>query len=173
MMEANSRGLDAVSADEAVRAWAFADRFSTPYQAILRVLPAGPNATRLPMFRGLTSTESSTGVADSDHFQLDWAGSSEAELRELVIADVREQVAAELNLDAGDVELKRPLVELGIDSVMTVALRMRLQRRYSLDLPPNILWNKPTVTALAGHLIDTLRPQEGEEPSADLVAAAS
>ena len=164
MLEANARGLEAVSAAEAFRAWSFADRFQAPYKAILRVLPTPPHSPRLPMFRELTAVTTDADNADNQGFAIDWA-LPEAELRAFVIADVREQVAAELNLAADDVEIRRPLIELGIDSVMSVALRVRLTRRYGLDLPPTILWNQPTVAALGGHLIESLRPDA--EPVAE------
>ncbi|MEV8513819.1 beta-ketoacyl synthase N-terminal-like domain-containing protein [Dactylosporangium sp. NPDC051484] len=157
MLEANSRGLDAVSVAEALRAWSFGDRFQASYQAVLRVLPTPPNAPRLPMFRELTATDD-THTAAGPGFSVDFEALSDEDIRQRVSADVREQVAAELNLDPVDVEPKRPLVELGVDSVMTVALRIRLQRRYGLDLPPTILWAKPTVAALSEHVIDNLSP---------------
>jgi NAD(P)-dependent dehydrogenase (short-subunit alcohol dehydrogenase family)/acyl carrier protein len=157
MLEANSRGLAAVTASEAFRAWAFADRFRTSYQAILRVLPTPPHQPRPPMFRELTVADIADGDGDTDQaFSVDWSDAAAAAAA--VTADVREQVAAELNLDAADLELKRPLVELGVDSVLTVALRIRLQRRYRLDLPPTILWKCPTVAALTGHMIEALAP---------------
>jgi hypothetical protein len=37
---------------------------------------------------------------------------------------------------------------------MTVALRVRLQCRFGLDLPPPILWSKPTVAALGTHVAE-------------------
>nr|WP_279306369.1 type I polyketide synthase [Micromonospora globispora] len=157
MFEANSRGLEAVSVSEAFRAWSFGDRFRADYQAILRVLPTPPTMPRLPMFRELTAPDEVSADLDGQTFTLDFTEVAEDEARERVTADVREQVAAELNLDAADVELKRPLVELGVDSVMTVALRVRLQRRYGLDLPPTILWAKPTVAALSDHVHNALR----------------
>ncbi|MBZ6472523.1 ketoreductase and phosphopantetheine attachment site domain-containing protein [Streptomyces griseocarneus] len=169
MFEANSRGLEAVSAAEALRAWAFGDRFQADYQAVLRVVPTPAHTPRLPMFRELTVSDE-TPAGAGGLLAADLADLAEDEARDLVTADVREQVAAELNLDAPAVELKRPLVELGVDSVMTVALRVRLQRRYALDLPPTILWAKPTVAALAGHVYDSLRPpseEPSEEPSGD------
>lgn len=167
MLEANSRGLAAISVTEAFRAWAYADRFRLPYQAVLRVLPVTPGSTRPPMFRDLTATTSAADQQDGQGvFAIDWAGLPVAELREQVVVDVREQVAAELNLMADDVEVKRPLVELGIDSVMTVTLRVRMQRRYGVDLPPTILWNRPTVVALADDLIERLRPQPTDGASA-------
>ncbi|OKA08294.1 type I polyketide synthase [Amycolatopsis regifaucium] len=158
MFEANSRGLEAVSVAEAFRAWAFADRFQADYQAVLRVLPTPPNLPRVPMFRELTAPDEAVGDTGGQGPGLDLEGLSDSEALERVTADVREQVGAELNLDAADVELKRPLVELGVDSVMTVALRVRLQRRYGLDLPPTILWARPTVAALSEHVTEALRP---------------
>ncbi|GAA2601528.1 type I polyketide synthase [Actinomadura fulvescens] len=158
MLEANARGLDVVSSAEAFRSWSFADRFRAPYKAVLRVLPMPPHNQRVPMFRELTSVDAGGDAGVADGFSLDWDGLSEAQQRESVTADLLEQVAAELNLAAQDIEQKRPLAELGVDSVMTVALRVRLQRRYGLDLPPNILWNKPNVAALGGYLVECLRP---------------
>jgi 6-methylsalicylic acid synthase len=157
LLEANARGLAAISAAEAFRAWAFADRFEAPYQAILRVLPVSGHTARPPMFRDLAATDAEPGETSAQSFSIDTASVSEEELSELVTGDVREQVAAELNLAAEDVELRRPLVELGVDSVLSVALRVRLGRRYGLDLPPTILWNKPTVAALAGHIAEEVR----------------
>nr|WP_278186387.1 acyl carrier protein [Streptomyces triculaminicus] len=116
------------------------------------------------MFRELAVSEETAAAGTGGLLAADIADLPEEEARERVTADVREQVAAELNLDAPAVELKRPLVELGVDSVMTVALRVRLQRRYALDLPPTILWAKPTVAALAGHVYDSLCPPSEEAP---------
>ncbi|NUO58520.1 MAG: acyltransferase domain-containing protein [Hamadaea sp.] len=156
MLEGNSRGLAAVTAAEAFQAWSFGDRFAAGYQAILRVLPTPANS-RPPMFRDLVVSEESTGTASGQGFSVDFTALSAEEAQQKILLDVREQVAAELNLDPADVEIKRPLVELGVDSVMTVALRVRLQRRYGLDLPPTILWAKPTVAALSDHILETLR----------------
>ena len=154
MLEANSRGLEAVSAAEAFRAWAFGDRFRSAYQAILRVLPVSPAGARPPMFRDLTVSEEVSPESAGQLFEI--GGLEPGEVPERVAADIREQVAAELNLEPESVDPKRPLIEMGVDSVMTVALRVRLQRRFGIDLPPTILWAKPTVAALSAHVSATL-----------------
>jgi len=41
-----------------------------------------------------------------------------------------------------------------------------------LELPPTMLWNKPMVAALAGHIVDSFRPAE-PEPEPDGLLAAS
>jgi 6-methylsalicylic acid synthase len=164
MLEANSRGLEAVSPAEAFRAWAYADRRPAPYQAVLKVLPTAPGSIRPPMLRELTAPDAAAGD-DGAGFVLDWDALPEREAREAVALEVRDQVAAELNLAAEEIDFRRPLVELGIDSVMTVALRVRLARRFGLDLPPTVLWDKPTVGALAAHLVEHLRPREEAAPA--------
>ncbi len=55
---------------------------------------------------------------------------------------------AELGLSASDVELRVPLVETGVDSIMTVALRRALEKRTGLALPPTLLWEYPTAAAV-------------------------
>ena len=155
-MEANARGMDGISAADAFRAWAFADRFPGAYRAILRVLPPEPHATRLPILSELAGT----GAADMDGttaaVYTEWLYLPEPELRDHVIADVCEQVAAELNMSATDIDARRPLLELGVDSLLTVGLRLRLHRRYGIDLPATILWGHPTAASLATHLVTTL-----------------
>ncbi|WP_430787958.1 type I polyketide synthase [Actinoplanes sp. G11-F43] len=158
MMEANSRGLEAVSAAEAFRSWDFADRFHLPYQAVLRVLPTPPNMPRVPMLRDLTATTAGPDGERAAGFALDWT-SPEDDLAGTMLDDVREQVAAELNMESAAIDTRRPLVEIGFDSIMTVSLRVRLSRRYGIELPPNILWNKPTVIRLSGHILEVLRPE--------------
>ncbi|MBE1576291.1 polyketide synthase [Amycolatopsis roodepoortensis] len=159
MFEANARGLEAITASEAFRAWAFAERYDAPYQAVLRVLPLPARTTRVPMFRDLAAIDADAAEADGGT-DVDWASLSAEEAHELITQEVREQVGAELNLAAEDVDLRRPLVELGVDSVMTVGLRVRLSRRFGLDLPPTILWAKPTVAALSAHVTEVLREPE-------------
>ena len=172
MLEANSRGLEAVTTSEALRAWSFADRFNSSYQAVLRVLPTPPHSPRLPMFRELSATDGDAGQDGQADIVTELLGLDEQQRQERITADVCEQVGAELNLAPADVELRRPLVELGVDSVLTVALRVRLQRRYGLDLPPTILWSKPTVVALAGHIAETLNELAATADGGEAVTAA-
>lgn len=158
MLEANARGLEAVSVNEALRAWTFAENFDSPYQAILRVLPLPPNTPRLPMFRELKASEADMGdSADQGPSISEWLSLPDEELCDLVTTEVCKHVATELHMPAEDVDVKRPLVEIGVDSVMAVALRVRLQRQFGLDLPTTILWSKPTVSALGQHVAEGIR----------------
>jgi 6-methylsalicylic acid synthase len=156
-LEANLRGMDGISPAEALHAWAFAERFPSPYRAILRVLPPEPHTTRLAVLSELTGNGDADTTGDSTTIFEEWAALPAVELRERVVADVQEQVAAELNLTAVAIEPRRPLIELGVDSLLTVGLRVRLQRRYGVDLPATILWGRPTVATLAAYLAETVQ----------------
>lgn len=165
MLEANTRGLESVTPTDAFRAWSLAERFRAPYQAIMKSLPIPSTTSKPPMFREIVVDED-PGAAENDDRMFDWDCMSTEELRDRVGGDVCVQVGAELNLPSDEIELRRPLVELGVDSVMTVAIRARLQRRYGIDLPPTILWSKPTVDALAEHLVESLKIQASEPENA-------
>ncbi|WP_407319808.1 SDR family oxidoreductase [Isoptericola halotolerans] len=142
MVEGNMRGLDAVSASEALQAWTFADRFTGAYKAVLRSVPISPGLPVPPMFRELE--HDGVLVEDPDVYRLDPALAPDLARAEVTDV-VHSVVAAELRLEKEDLGHRRPLVELGVDSIMAVALRARLQRRFALDFPPTILWAKPTV----------------------------
>ncbi|MFD8478577.1 type I polyketide synthase [Kitasatospora sp. NPDC059673] len=167
-IEAESRGLGSISITEAFRAWSFADRFNSPYYAIMRVLPE----RKLPVFSELTSVTEEEGGALPG--VTDWAALEPEELRAKATEEVNEQVAAELNLPPEQIDPNRPLLDLGVDSVLTVGLRVRLNRRFGVDLPPTVLWSNPTVNALAESLVQELTRRTAEEQAqaADAADAA-
>jgi neocarzinostatin naphthoate synthase len=147
MAEANARGLDGITADEALAAWRHAERLGSGYFAIARAVPS---PARPPV---LSELRAGTGDADGP------PAARPAATPEELAEDLRAEVAAELRMRPADVGLGQPLPELGVDSVLLVTLRARLLRRYGVDLPQTIMWNQPTIRALAAHLSQTLEQQ--------------
>jgi acyl transferase domain-containing protein/acyl carrier protein len=77
----------------------------------------------------------------------------ESERRETIAARVRDEVAAVLGLpDASEVDPTRGLFEMGMDSLMAVELRSRLQKRVGRPLPSTLTFNYPNAAALAQFL---------------------
>ncbi|HLS56237.1 MAG TPA: type I polyketide synthase [Zeimonas sp.] len=73
--------------------------------------------------------------------------------RDLLVAFVQGEVAAVLGLDAGaEVSLTTGLFDLGMDSLMAVELRRRLESGAGCALPSTLTFNYPNVHALAGFL---------------------
>jgi acyl carrier protein len=74
---------------------------------------------------------------------------------------VREQVMRILRLDAASPPaLHDRLMDLGMDSLMAVQLRNGLSRALQLEraLPSTLMFDYPTVDAIAGHLLQRLNP---------------
>jgi acyl transferase domain-containing protein/protein-L-isoaspartate O-methyltransferase len=72
---------------------------------------------------------------------------------ELLTAHVHGEVAQVLGLDAPHaLEPSQGFFSVGMDSIMTVELRARLERSIGLRLPTTIAFEYPTVEALTGYL---------------------
>ncbi|MEU4535912.1 beta-ketoacyl synthase N-terminal-like domain-containing protein [Streptosporangium sp. NPDC023825] len=85
-----------------------------------------------------------------------FAGLAPEDLRERVLPEIRAEIAAVMRLDPEDLATRRPLVEQGLDSVMTVMVRRRLEKRFGRRLPATLLWQQPTISAIADHLAGLL-----------------
>lgn len=100
-----------------------------------------------------------------------FAGLPPEELREHVQTEVRAEIAAVMRLATEDLAIRRPLIEQGLDSVMTVMVRRRLEKRFGCRLPATLLWQQPTIAAIADHLVGmltTLPPKQDTAATAVL-----
>ena len=144
-------GMGAIDSDEAFRALDTAMRGDEPNVVVLPVLPA---AASVPILAGVApvgqSEDASAGPVDR----------GDADVDEWVAQQVVEAVATELGLPEDDVDPRVPLVETGVDSIMTVSLRRALEKRTGLALPPTLLWEHPTAAAVTARIIELLAPQD-------------
>ncbi|CAA0134725.1 5-methyl-1-naphthoate synthase [Mycolicibacterium vanbaalenii] len=145
-------GMGTIGADDAMRALDSAMRTGEPNVAVLPVLPG---AAAVPILADVAPT----GQADADAGDA-VVGPGDADVDEWVAQQVVEAVAHELGLPAGDVDARVPLVETGVDSIMTVALRRSLEKRTGLALPPTLLWEHPTAAAVTARIVELLTPQD-------------
>jgi acyl carrier protein len=75
----------------------------------------------------------------------------------MLLEHVRGRVARILRLELSHVDREAPLKGLGLDSLMTLELRNRLEADLGLRLSATLVWNYPTVAALVAHLAQALR----------------
>ena len=64
-----------------------------------------------------------------------------------------QQVAALRGLETGAVSLTEPFLNLGIDSMIAMKVVNGLSQLLGRPLAPTLLWEHPTVDALARHLV--------------------
>lgn len=75
--------------------------------------------------------------------------------------EVRRLAGRVLRLDAGQISVETPFKQLGLDSLMGLELRNRLEASFGLKLSPTLLWSYGTSKALADALCERL-PEPSE-----------
>jgi NADPH:quinone reductase-like Zn-dependent oxidoreductase/acyl carrier protein len=93
------------------------------------------------------------------------AGRSDSDARALVAGLLAAEVARIFRLPQEEIELTRPLDELGLDSMMSLDLRMSIEKRFSIELPVVAITAGVSVNDLAGRLLASLR--SGQPPQDD------
>lgn len=147
-------GMDTIGADEAMRALDLAMRHDDPNVVVLPLLPA---AASVPMLADVAPTESE-GVSE-DVPDVSLVDADPERIAAVVVA----AVAAQLGVAEADVDTSLPLVETGVDSIMTVGLLKQLERQTGLSLPPTLLWEYPTAGAVSERLVELLDAPEAAE----------
>jgi myxalamid-type polyketide synthase MxaE and MxaD len=79
---------------------------------------------------------------------------------------VGEQVGQVLRVATARVTPSEPFKAMGLDSLMSLELRHRIERALTIVLPVTAIWNYPTVAALASHLHERLDLGAPAEPAA-------
>ena len=86
--------------------------------------------------------------------------------REALIAYVRRESAQVLALDPDQIDEQQGLFDMGMDSLMSVELKTRLEKSVGRRLPTTLTFNYPSVTALAEFLEAELFPASQNAPAA-------
>ena len=74
-----------------------------------------------------------------------------------------DQAAAVLRMQAAHIPLTKPLRAIGLDSLMGLELRNRLEISLGLTLPTSVIWNYPTIAELTTHLAAKLNLPQGDQ----------
>jgi acyl transferase domain-containing protein len=84
--------------------------------------------------------------------------------RERLVDHLLDQMAELMGFGAERPDPRRGFIELGVDSLMAVTLRNRLQASLRVDLPVTFIFDHPTVEVLADHLLANVLAAELQAP---------
>ncbi|KAL9584149.1 MAG: hypothetical protein Q9203_004782 [Teloschistes exilis] len=149
--ELGARGITDVTRDDAFLAWEQIFSYDTDQAVVLRTLPVEEHeAPAHPILEDIVERRR-TSVGE--------AAAGEAEptdgptLQDHIFKKVTQCVASTLSLVVGDVDPHVALSELGMDSVMSVELRLQLQHAMKVIVGPTLIWNCPTISHLVAHFV--------------------
>jgi len=153
-------GMGTVTPDDAVRALDLAMRTE---EANIVVLPIFPAASAVPILADISPVD----------VIVDDVPPAPVVDRQWVSRQVMAAVADQLGLPESGVDPEQPLIELGVDSIMTVRLRRQLEKQTRLSLPPTLLWEHPTAAAVSARITEMLLPEDTAAPADIATAGAS
>ncbi|PJE10935.1 type I polyketide synthase [Mycobacterium sp.] len=148
-----------ITPQEAFTAWEHVDGYDVA-QAVMLPVPA-----------------TADGSVIEDRYLIparDWSALSAAEVRVEFENGLRGIIARELRLPETDLDSHRPFAELGLNSLMAMAIRREAEQFVGMELSATMLFNHPTVSALATYLANRVAPEQdsGEDEMAALSASA-
>jgi acyl carrier protein len=108
----------------------------------------------LPRSRDRSTLAEKKPITPESDFTLKLQSASLARRRDLLIAHLRFLVANVLGFDPSrEIDPEQGLFELGMDSIMSLDFKGRLERTLGLPLPPTITFNYPNIKALTDHIL--------------------
>jgi len=88
-----------------------------------------------------------------------WSQLPAAELHRELECGLRAIVARELTVPEGEIDPHLPLVEMGLNSMSAMSVRREAEQLVGIELSATMLWNYPSIAALAAYLVKRLSPQ--------------
>ncbi|WP_369204736.1 SDR family NAD(P)-dependent oxidoreductase [Streptomyces sp. PU-14G] len=154
------------------------DRDRTAYTPVdlPRWLESYPATARTSFFAELAAPVAGAGSTGNRSALLEHLCEADGpqERRRILQPQVVDHIAAVLRLGTDRFDADTSLVTLGLDSLMAIALRNRLQRELALDIPTTVMWTHPTASALTRYLLARLHPeQEDEAPLSETDSGAT
>jgi len=125
--------------------------------SVIRWVPAAMKLAvlRSPYFAGVFAERGQVGSGGMEA-ALDLTAMTSEEAGKALASLIREEVARILRLPPELVETDRPLIDLGLDSLMALELRLAIEKRTGLDMPLTAMAGGRSVRDLVERVISAL-----------------
>lgn len=118
------------------------------------------NLTRSPRFADLVAEQGGHEVGGTGASDLDAILSAEPSKRiEILLSRLREQLGKVLETSAGRLDIKQPLLSLGVDSLMAVELRNRIKTDLAVDVPLTKFVEGISLRGIAEYVLERVEAQ--------------
>ncbi|KAF7186991.1 Mellein synthase [Pseudocercospora fuligena] len=152
LLECHGRGISDIERDERFAAWEYMERYDVSQCVVSPTLVYGKDES-VPaailedvVERRQASDDASSGLEAAGNDSISELPADASELRSWVDLKIRECVATVMKFDdADEIDSRLALSEIGVDSVVSIPLRQRLQDTFKTKVPQTIVWNYPTV----------------------------
>ena len=122
----------------------------------------------LPLIEGIVDVDADAGAsADGDDLAAILAEVPPEQRLARLEEEVRSILGSVLKLPADRIDPRAPMGDLGLDSMMGVELRNRVEGRVGLQLSATVAWNHPTTADLAQYLLGRLGGATDGAPTSD------
>ncbi|MCX2954716.1 type I polyketide synthase [Lentzea sp. NEAU-D7] len=147
-----AQGFGDITPSEALRVWNCLHTTDDGYALVVRPTTPPPGGRRalFEHVRDPQNGEPREGTATEPVTLLRDLPANE--VADAAMAVIRSVVAAETGVPEHRIEPERPFSDIGLDSVMGIAIRGKLQHSTGIELPAGILWTHPTPAALTRYL---------------------
>ncbi|WP_456320075.1 type I polyketide synthase [Mycobacterium novum] len=164
--------LDPISPEEGVEALdavlgaaSLGPRVGVGRLRIDRAVATSPEFRDLTFFEDLVGEASAVGAGEQDSGTAagggeagapDWSQIPADQRRDELVVRLQAILARELRTSAAAVDVDQPFPEMGLDSMIAMTVLKETQQLVGVDLSASMLWNHPSISALATHLVGLL-----------------
>jgi acyl carrier protein len=119
-----------------------------------------PSYTRSPLLSDVMRSVTDTGVpeqpAQQTYIRESLLGAESTARLQIVANELHQQVARTLRLPPGKLDASRSLTTMGLDSLMAVELRNRIQKTFGVTVPIVTLLRGPSVADLSNRILESI-----------------
>lgn len=152
-LELQSKGITDITREEGFRAWEHMSKYDVDHAVVTRSLEFDENeAIPCAILEEVAVRRARAQNQDKQPESKPNASAppkSAADMKSWLDVSIRQCIATVMKMsDIDEIDPRIPLADYGVDSVMTIALRQKLQSSLKIKVPQTLMWNYPTVAAM-------------------------